>query len=301
MQTARIIILALVAILITAGVAVGVGNVGKAGAQSGVYVSGEGDKWTRTSDGNSCLYHVEVQPDSIVWTEGTNSFVHEFTLRDPTGKMIIEGGRQNVPFTFIGHFDLGPWTISEIKAGFEDNPMPLPEDGNHHWYVRYVLLAGQYNGEHQGHMNAPFYGPYAYELNDAMRECAYHPDDPPPTATPSPTPTPTQTPEPTSTPEPTATPTATPTETATPTATATPVTPTATTAPPAVIPGPATPTPTATPRTSPALTQPTASPTPSPTATPVSGGEEPSVDDSDIVAAIFALIEVLKAWIEMQQ
>lgn len=274
MLHARIIVLALVAILITAGVAVALGSVGgmeKAGAQTPVLA--DNGNWVMSPDGRQCSYQL---PIGTLLRDGDTTEGLEYRLANgdfyPSRDVYPLGGTK--AFLDHGHFEIGPFSILAITLraydhAFRDYPSDPEEDDNHYWQI---WEDGTYYG------GARFDGPYWKELDRELLECARTP----PTPTPSPIPT------------------ATPESTPTPTVTATP-TATAVVSPPVVIPGPATPTPTATPRTSPAVTQPTATPTASPTATPVSGGEEPSVDDSDIVAAILALIEVLKVWIEMQQ
>ena len=276
MQLARIIVLVLVAIAITAAIAVGVGTVGNGvGAQEYPLVIRDTGKVDRV--GAYCVYRLSVDDNRHPedrrqyaryelrhFLSIQSTFEHGGTIQ-ADGKIEISHGYDYIimPTDDYGRdtYIHGMPTRAEAAIG--------------RWYWN-VIPPRSFTRAYAGEFN----GPYAEDLHEALLECANAI-----IATPTPSPT------------------ATPTETPIPQATATP-SPTATTAPPAVIPGPATPTPTATPRTSPALTDPTAtptvSPTPSPTATPVPGGEEPSVDDSDIVAAILALIEVLKAWIESQ-
>lgn len=281
MQTARIIVLALVAILITAGVAVALGTVGREAGAHGHLLSIRDTGMAEKVENGMCMYILSLDDN-----------------RHPEVRQNFENGRYELrrALSGVGHTFQHGGTIQENGrieiAGGDPYDINMPTDdygrdtyrhglptqaeaaiGTWYWDVfLYRSSSRKYAGK--------FNGPYAEDLHEALLKCAN-----PPTPTPMPTWTPTSTPEIV----PTATPTPTPTSTAV-------------VSPPVVIPGPATPTPTATPRTSPVLTQPTATPsaTPSPTATPVSG-EEPSVDDTDIVSAILALIEVLKAWIEMQQ
>lgn len=277
MLHARIIVLALVAIAITAAIAVDVGSVGKAGAQSPipeVEIGGDGELVvTRAFNGGhviKCSYHLSV--DNLLADDDTGRLYWQLLYSDRVRHIRADSDY----LTDQGRIEIGPFRPSVIRRGTDayDNPMP-PRGDDHIWFWWLHRPDDRLDRPYRW---SNFVGPYRNELHAELLKCA----EMPPEATP--------TPQATATPEVVAT--------------ATP-SPTATTAPPVVVPMPATPTPTATPRSArggadPTAT-PTASPTPSPTATPVSSPEDPQVDDSDIVAAILALIEVLKAWIEMQQ
>lgn len=322
MQTARIIVLALVAILITAGVAVALGAVGnEAGAQEPEKVTiqikptGKAVVETWQAFGQYrkvCTYHIDASIDR----SRLGDREHFETDRVQLTRLKDANADDDAARYYLTHSDnvyglefysdsrlvLDVWYVEDIAN--RDNLMPSREDIRDglrwEWQIEtYQTLAPNYD-EVTKTMRVAYNGPYFEDVDSALKACARANL---PTPTPSPTPTPTATA--TATVEPTATPTLEPT--ATPTVTATPdpfvATPTATTAPPAVIPGPATPTPTATPRTNPALTQPTATPTASPTATPESDGDDgddPQSDTAALIEAIRALVEVLTLWINSQ-
>lgn len=289
MLHARIIVLALVAILITAGVAVALGTVGREAGADGHLLSVRDTGIVERRPGGMCVYLLSLDDN-----------------RHPEVRQNFENGRYELrrALSGVGHTFQHGGTIQaggriEIGGGYDYIIMPTDDYGRDTyfhglptraeaaigtWYWD-VFLYRSSTRRYAGKFN----GPYAEDLHEALLKCAnaiaY-----PPTPTPSPTPIATATPIP----EPTATPTA----TATPLPTATAVV-----SPPAVIPGPATPTPTATPRTNPALTQPTATPSASPTATPESDGDDgddPQSDTAALIEAIRALVEVLTLWINSQ-
>ena len=260
----RILAAALVAIIITAGIAIGLGNVPEVEAQEPTISGGYAVK----TDVWNCSYHLPV--DSIL-PDGDTTDGMDYRL------VHAQGSHQRTvyyrQFQDHGNIEIGPYRTAWIRSRTNDygrdtysHRMPTrteAEDGLWAWQLTYPKLPHE---RHARRLGSWFVGPYAEDLHQALLECATPP-----------TPTPTPTPEATATPEPTATPTSSPT-------------PTATMPPLAPINPPLAPTPTPRPEPSRPTTTPTAtsppSPTPEATATPVSGGAGGNSDDDADLAEI---------------
>ena len=288
MHTLRIIVLALVSIVITAVVAIGVGKVGAQEDQRN-RVNPNGEVVRTTINGEAyCDYRLPVslrQPTiSLARFDPDIVWIDSFRLSTADYDIVLERDARS-----HGHLDLGPWKVQKIRDGTYSNLMPRPEDGRHTWLVRVEGLTNGLLGVH-----IPFEGPYHDKLHGILRECAY------PEGTPVPTQTPTATQTPTPTPTVTAVATATPTATPTPVVTATP---TAAPSPPAATPVSSRPTPAPTAVPSPA---PTAIPTPvTPEPTPVVTTPEPTpTAEPELTAVLIQLTEMLRMlmdWLERQQ
>ena len=275
MQTARIIILALVAILITAGVAVALGTVGReVGAHSHVRlvtVDGTGSLVESTVNNEKyCSYHI---PTSVEYYSGQESRASEFLKLDSYRLQNSDDWVDVIPdtdFKLHGKVELGPWSAASIRDGSYANPMPVQGSGNYQWLIRTTQT--RHNREVLISYPSLFAGPYREVLHRELLKCAALP-----TPTPTPIPTATATPEPTATPTPTAT------------------------LPPAPPPAPPAPAPPGRPGTDPT---PTATPSPTPTATPEGGGASGgSGDEPDIEAVLLKLTEALTAliaWLNSQ-
>ena len=304
MLHARIIVLALVAILITAGVAVVLGNVGgdveaQEPGRIRVVIDPDGKAYYDVWGDKHCDYRVGYSISLLNQQDGEWAHADQVILQ----KQNRDTGRYAEIWSILdnwgGEYDVVSRDIDSIVNDDYHNPMPRKSDGGfYRWEIYGFIVKGFVEVEEISYM--AYNGPYYEDVDRELLKCARANL---PTPTPSPTPTATATATATVEPPPTATPTVEPTATPTPTPDPLAPTPTATTEPQAVIPGPATPTPTATPRTNPALTHPTATPTASPTSTPESDGDDDDESQSDtaaLIEAIHALVEVLTLWINSQ-
>ena len=293
--------MALVAILITAGVAVALGNVGggTAGAQEPgrvrVVIDPDGRAYYDVWGDKHCDYRVGYSISLLNQQDGEWAHADQVRLQKQNRDTGLYAEIWSILDNWGGEYDVVSRDIESIVNDDYHNPMPRKSDGGfYRWEVEGFIVKGFVEVKEISYM--AYNGPYYEDVDRELLKCARANL---PTPTPSPTPTVTATA--TATVEPTATATLEPTATPTPTPDPLAPTPTATTAPPVVIPGPATPT--ATPRTSPGSTQPTATPTASPTATPESDGDDgddPQSDTAALIKAIRALMEVLTLWINSQ-
>ena len=313
----RILAAALVAIMITAGIAIGVGNVPEAGAHGDsfrdrlkhVKDTGNAHWWPgddpaiRRNQGiyvDTCAYHLHYNPsfNGARYDLMKRAYIGgEFRAISIHGGTIEQGG--SIWITYPAEEILKPTFVQGIE-GF-----PTRADATAISGISGASLKWQVAGARAHQLHDHFDGPYAEDFHRLMRECANNEktasDHGRPTPTPTPTATTTATPSPT--PSPTPTITATATVTATPTVTPTP-TPSAT-PPPASV---ATPRPTATPRSGARVTAtatPTTIPTPSPTATPETPGAGGAQgDDPDLAEVLRQLTTALNAlvqWLSSQQ
>lgn len=304
----RILAAAFVAILITAGIAIGLGNMPEAGADDGddnfrhrlkhVKDSGNAHWWSADGhpsvDTDTCAYHLHYNPsfNGKRYDLMKRAYIDgEFRTTSIHGGTIQQGG--SIWITYTAEDIKKPTFIQGIE-GFPTRADADAIEGTSGAWLKWQVEGARVSRD----LHDDFDGPYAEDFHRLMRECAENKrtasDYMRPTPTPTPSPTPTATPTATSSPTPTATVTATPTVTPTPSATP----------PPASV---ATPRPTATPRSGDRVTAtatPTTIPTPSPTATPETpGAGGTSGDDPDLAEVLRQLTAALSAlmqWLSNQ-
>lgn len=319
----RILAAALVAILITAGIAIGLGQVPQAeGHGDGLdhvrhkikHISDTGnahwwpvdDPAIRRNTGittDTCAYHLRYEP----------SF--EGARYDLMKRAYVDGVLSTPKSIHTGTIEQGgsiwiKYPAADIKKStftqrFVEDEVSFPTRADAEIiastagaYLKW-RVEGARSGDQGRDLHDTFSGPYAEDFHRLMRQCADLGRTVSRSNLPTPTPTPTATP--TATPSPTPSPT--PTETATPT-----VTPTATPTPSATPPSSAaTPRPTATPRSGArvsATATPTTIPTPSPTATPetpgAGGAQGDNSDLAEVIRQLTAALNALVQWLSSQ-